>query len=315
MSASLPVLAFERTPPDDVAESLRGVVEVVDSSPLGLARADGTIVGAGRWDVSKFDLAPRLRVLSRTGIGVDSVDLEYATARGVMVTNTPDGPTVSTAEHAVALMLAIAKQLPVAQQRLREGSGDYVGRSAAIELDGLTLGLVGYGRIGRRVAAVSRALGMRVVVHDPFATIDDTDVAGSLAELLAAADVVSLHLPLTPETVHVLNRDAFSAMRRGALLVNTARGGLVDQDALVEALDSGALAGAALDVTDPEPLPPGHPLLARDDLIVTPHIASSTVVGKHRMFVMAVEQALMALRGERPTHLVNADVVPRGALR
>ncbi len=312
MSSSLPVLAFERMPPDDVAESLRGVVEVVDSEPPALRRAHGTIVGAGRWDAAKFDLAPKLRVLSRTGIGVDSVDLDHATALGVMVTNTPDGPTVSTAEHAVALMLAVTKQLPVAQQRLREGSGDYVARSAAVELDGLTLGLVGYGRIGRRVATAARALGMRVVVHDPFAVIDDADVAGSLPDLLVAADVVSLHLPLTPETARVLDHGALAAMGPGAFLVNTARGGLVDQDALVEALDSGALAGAALDVTDPEPLPPGHPLLARDDVIVTPHIASSTVVGKHRMFVMAVEQALMALRGERPTHLVNADVVPRG---
>ncbi len=311
MSAALPVLAFERMPPDDVVVSLRGVVEVVDSAPSALARAHGTIVGAGRWDAARFDLAPQLRVLSRTGIGVDSVDLDRATALGVMVTNTPDGPTVSTAEHAVTLMLAVAKQLPVAQQQLRVGTGDYVARSTAIELDGLTLGLVGYGRIGRRVATVARALGMHVVVHDPFATVDDADEAGSLAELLGAAHVVSLHLPLTTETARVVDRGALGAMRPGALLVNTARGGLVDHQALLDALDSGHLAGAGLDVTDPEPLPPGHPLLARDDVIVTPHIASSTVVGKHRMFVMAVEQALMALRGERPTHLVNPDVVPR----
>ena len=312
MSGPLPVLAFERTPPDDVAAQLEGVVEVVDSASRSLRRANGTIVGAGRWDKARFAEAPELRVLSRTGIGVDSVDLVEATARGVMVTNTPDGPTVSTAEHALTLMLAIAKRLPVAQRRLREGSGDYVARNDGIELDGLTLGLVGYGRIGRRLAAAAMGLGMYVRVYDPYTTIDDAEPAASLDDLLADADVVSLHLPLTQETAQLLDRRAFATMRAGALLVNTARGGLVDQDALIEALDRGQLAGAALDVTDPEPLPTEHPLLARDDVIVTPHIASSTRVGKRRMFVMAVEQALTALRGERPNHLVNVDVIPRG---
>jgi phosphoglycerate dehydrogenase-like enzyme len=302
----LPVVWFERRPPAGMFDHL---FEIAGPEPEAMAAARATLVGGQRWDAARFDLAPRLEVLARTGIGVDAVDLPEATRRGVVVVNTPEGPTVSTAEHTIALIMAVTKTLPVHQRRLREASGDYAGRSDAIELNGLTLGLMAYGRIARRVARMARAIGMHVIAHDPYVIAPDEEVTMvSFDELLDRADVVSLHAPLLPETAYCIGADQFAAMRRGAVFVNCARGGLVDHDALLAALDAGHLFGAGLDVTDPEPLPPDHPLLHREQVVVTPHVASATVVGKQRMVDMAVEQVLMVLRGERPPNVVNPEV-------
>ena len=200
-------------------------------------------------------------MLARTGIGVDAVDLPEATRRGVVVVNTPEGPTVSTAEHTIALMMAVTKTLPAHQRRLREASGDYAGASVALELNGLTLGLMAYRRIARRVAHMARAIGMHVIAHDPYVVAPDEEVTMvGFDELLGRADVVSLHAPLLPETTYCIGADQFAAMRPGVAFVNCARGGLVDHDTLLAAVDSGHLFGAGLDVTDPEPLPPDHPL-------------------------------------------------------
>lgn len=282
-----------------------------DDSRLGQAAA--AIVGGVRWDAGRFDLAPNLKVLSRTGIGVDTVDLDEATRRGVQVTNTPDGPTVSTAEHTIALLFAVAKTLQPNQDRLRRQTGDYTAASSATELDGLTLGLLAYGRIARRVARIAEAVGMNVITHDPFLAADGVNGGGSevavqlvgFDELLSRSDVLSLHCPLTDDTAQLFDADMFARCKPGVIFINAARGGLVDHDALLAALDSGQIRSAGLDVTDPEPLPGDHPLLHRLDVVVTPHVASSTVVGRQRMLTMAIEQALMALRGETPTHLVN----------
>ncbi len=280
-----------------------------------LDAATGVIVGAVRWGPSRFDQAPNLRVLARTGIGVDAVDLGEATRRGVMVTNTPDGPTVSTAEHAVALLFAVAKTLPEQQQMLRQAAGDYTASSRATELDGLTLGLVAYGRIARRVATIAAAVGMDVVAYDPFLSPDAvaTDPRAvrlvDFDELLATADVISLHCPLTDESHRLFRAETFARCKPGLIFVNAARGGLVDHDDLLAALDSGQVKAAGLDVTDPEPLPPDHALLHRPDVVVTPHVASSTVVGRRRMLTMALEQAMTALSGSVPEHLVNRDVL------
>lgn len=279
--------------------------------------ADCAIVGAVLWDRERFDRAPRLRVLARTGIGVDGVDLAEATRRRVMVTNTPDGPTVSTAEHTIALLFAVAKTLPHHQQMLREATGSYTARSRATELDGLTIGLVAYGRIGRRVATMAAAAGMRVVAHDPFLTPDsvgDDPVHVELVgfdRLLEVSDVISLHCPLTAESRRLFRAETFARCKPGLVFINAARGGLVDHDDLLVALESGQVKAAGLDVTDPEPLPTDHPLLHRLDTVVTPHVASSTVVGRRRMLTMALEQAMTALSGARPTHLVNPAVLDR----
>ena len=240
---------------------------------------------------------------------MDSVDLVAATSHGVLVCNTPDGPTVSTAEHAVMLLLTAAKNLKAFHPLLKPDDGpNQVGPVSALELDGRCLGLVGYGRIGQRVAAIAKALGMEVVAHDPFVDHAEVELL-ALEEFWPRCDAISLHAPLTDDTRCMVDAAAFAAMRPGVILVNTARGGLVDHEALMAALDDGTVRAAGLDVTDPEPLPFDHPLWQRREVMVTPHVASATVRGRERMVDMAVEQVLMALAGERPTHLVNPEVL------
>jgi phosphoglycerate dehydrogenase-like enzyme len=307
----LPRLYVDRQPPPAAAEFVAGRCELCGPDLEALATAEGIIAGSTRWDAARFDLAPRVRVLSRSGIGYDSVDVAAATERGIVVCIAADAPTVSTAEHAAALILAAAKRLVPNQLQLRAGAGDYFAFTRAIELAGRTLGLVGYGRIARRVGRAARALDMDVVACDPYVTADGAADVELLpfAELLARADVISVHAPLTDETRHLFDATAFAAMRPGVVFVNTARGGLVDQDALLAALDSGQVGAAALDVTEPEPLPPDHPLLHRDDVLVTPHVASATDLGKGRLYEHAIEHALLFLAGGRPPHVVNPEVL------
>ncbi len=257
----------------------------------------------------------RLRVIARTGIGVDRVDLVEATGRGILVVNTPDGPTESTAEHAIALLLNLCKRVMVGDRILRSGQPfpALTDLSTGFEVAGATLGLVGLGRIGSRVAAIAQVLGMRVRAFDPLISRERADALGvelvpSLAGLLAGAQVVSLHCPSIPETYHILNAETLGLMPRGSYLINVARGALIDEAALLDALRSDHLAGAALDVFDPEPPPANHPLFALPNTICTPHIGSYTAASVLRMQVMACEQVASALRGERPTNLVNTEV-------
>ena len=280
--------------------------EIVGPGDDALAGVPAAVIGvAHRWDEERFARFPSLRVLSRMGIGYDNIDLDAARGAGVTVCNAPDAPTVSTAEHAMALMLAVTKGLRRVSQSADRGVTG-VPSPTALELDGATLGLVGLGRIGIRVAVAAQALGMRVIAADP--ALADSPVPAvelvPLEEIWARADVVSLHAPAMPETHHLVNAETIGAMKDGVFLVNCARGGLVDQDALVAALDSGKVSGAGLDVTEPEPLPVGHALLGREDVVVTPHIASSTRAGRLRLFAHAFDHALAALAG-RPRHVVS----------
>ena len=284
----------------------------------GIEDAVAAIAGAAPYDGSVMDRAPGLRIIARTGIGVDAVDVAAATARGIAVCNTPDGPTVSTAEHAVTLILMVAKRVKASEAALRAGgSTGYFAHHEGIELDGKTLGLVGCGRIARRVGAIAEAIGMRVMTFDPYcdprAIPSGFSHVSTLDGLLREADVVSVHVPLSDASRDMFDAGRFAAMKPGAVFVNTARGGLVDQDALLAALESGQLSGAGLDVTSPEPLPPGHPLLGRDDVVVTPHVASATADGKLRILRAAFEQALGAAHGVRPPHLRNPEVWDRVA--
>ena len=274
--------------------------------------------GGEPYDAAVLDSLDGVRVVARVGIGYDAVDLDAATERGVLVTNTPDGPTTSTAEHAVALMMAVAHEITESAARLRAGSGNYIADNRGMELRGRTLGLLGFGRIGQAVAAMANAIGMTVIVSDPALrstpgsdpTVDLTSVeVVELAELFERSDVLSVHAPETPSTSGLLDADVFASMKPGSILINCARGGIVNTGDLVAALESGHLKGAGLDVTNPEPLGPEHPLLSMDNVIVTPHIASSTVAGRKRMNDMAFEQVAMALRGETPTHLLNPEVL------
>jgi D-3-phosphoglycerate dehydrogenase len=257
-------------------------------------------------------LGPRPRVLARTGIGVDCIDLAAATQRGLLVVNTPDGPTESTAEHAIALLLSLTKRVATTDRAFHAGSG-WALPPRGLEAAGATLGLVGLGRIGGRVAEIARVLGMRVLAFDPYAAPEraaavGATLVGSLGELLASADVVSLHCPAIPETYHLIDAAALAAMRPGSYLINVARGAVVDESALLEALRGGHLAGAGLDVFEVEPAPADNPLFSLPNVVCTPHIASYTTAGVFKMQAMACEQVALALRGERPTALVNPDV-------
>jgi D-3-phosphoglycerate dehydrogenase len=248
------------------------------------------------------------------GIGYDRVDIAAATAAGVAVCNTPDGPTLSTAEFAITLMMAVARNL---KQIAYNGAKPRPQTSyQAIELYGKQLGLVGLGRIGTHVARIAKAMGMPVVAYDPYITPEKAaetgvELADSLEMLLGASDIVSLHLPLTDENRKLMNAERFAQMKRGAIFINTARGGHVDEAALLAALDSGHLFGAGLDVTDPEPPESTNPLLFRENVIITPHIASGTFEGRDRMFEMAFDQILQVFRGEHPPYLINPEVWPR----
>jgi D-3-phosphoglycerate dehydrogenase / 2-oxoglutarate reductase len=319
----LPRVWFERPVLPGLARWVAASCSVIGPGTVadryaGIDRAIGAVVGASPYDSAVMDRAPDLRVIARTGIGYDTVDVEAATVRGIAVCNTPDGPTISTAEHAVTLMLMVAKRVKASENALATGAfAGYYARHEGVELAGKILGLVGFGRIARRVAAIAEAIGMRIVVFDPYvdaATIpQQVDRVGALDDLLRVADVVSIHVPLTDGSRSMFGAEQFAAMKPGGVFINTARGGLVDQDALLAALDTGRLAGAGLDVTVPEPLPADHPLLGRDDVVVTPHVGSATTDGKARILRAAVEQALAVIRGERPDHLVNPEVWDRVA--
>jgi D-3-phosphoglycerate dehydrogenase len=257
-----------------------------------------------------------LKVIARHGIGVDNVDLAAATERGILVVNTPDAPTESTAEHAVALLLALAKQVAAGDRNLRGTANIPHSRLQGTELRGRVLGVVGFGRIGRRVAEIcGQGLQMRVIAFDPYMTaMTDVEVVDSLETLLDRADFVSLHPALTAETRHLIGQPELRRMKPTAFLINVSRGPVVDEVALIKALESGQLAGAAMDVFDPEPPSPDNPLFRLPNVVATPHISSFTDLGRQAMSQGAVEQTLQVLRGDRPPFLVNPEAWPGRAL-
>lgn len=315
---------FERSLPAEHSSLLEGRAVLLgaasdsNSDPFQSPNtAEGIIAAARiRYDKAFFERTPALRVICRTGMGYDNISLEDASACGVAVCNVPDGPSVSTAEHAVALILAVAKNLQPAQHLLKGGErGDFFSMFNGLELRGRVLGLVGLGRIGFSVAQAGLGLGMAVWAYDPFldharAQELDLQLCDSLEEVLKQADVLSLHVPLTDETHHLIDADRIRLMKPGALLINTARGGLVDEETLFEALQSGQLGGAGLDVFETEPPPVDHPLLNCSNVVATPHIAAATTAAKARLWEGAIRQVLDVLDGRRPPHLLNTDVWP-----
>jgi len=264
-----------------------------------------------------FDSLPNLRIIVRTGIGIDNVDSDAAAERGVVFCNTPDGPTESTAEHAVALLMAVAKR--VIPGHLGVSAGGWPARSDLMgtEVKGKTLGLIGLGRIGRRVAHICGAgLGMRVIGADPFVTAEAAAQMGvdllSQDEVFAQADFLSLHAPSIPATHKMINRASIARMKTGAYLINVARGPLVDDAALIAALDSGKLAGAGIDVFDPEPPADDAPIRFHPKIVLTPHSASVTGDGRARIERMAVERVLQFFDGQRPKDVCNPQVYEIG---
>lgn len=302
---------------DNIASVAGSASDTPDTPLIALPGTQAIIAGGGiHYDGALMDQVPTLQVISRTGIGLDNVSISGATARGIAVCYAPDAPTISTAEHTIALLLAVAKRLKWTDQALRCSEKiNFRSEYNGLELYERRLGLIGMGRIGSRVAKIALALGMSVVGFDPFISAEranelGVELAPTLEAVLHTADIVSLHLPLTPETRGLINAERLAQMKPGAILINAARGGLVDEAALFDALESGHLWGAGLDVFTSEPPSADHPLLARDDVIATPHIASGTGVGQDRLWHTAITQALQVLRGERPPHLVNPEVWP-----
>ena len=240
-----------------------------------------------------MDAAPSLRVIGRAGVGVDNIDVPAATARGIVVMNAPDGNTITTAEHTIALLVALARNVPQANSSLKSGKWERK-RFIGVELTGKTLGVVGLGRIGRSVASRARALGMNIVAYDPFVAPDqarDLEIeVAPLDEVFARADFLTVHTPLTAETRGIIGKEAFARMKPGVRVINCARGGLVDEQGLYEAIKSGTVAGAALDVFAQEPPPADHPLLALDQVIVTPHLGASTTEAQEGVAFTVAEQ-------------------------
>jgi len=306
-----------------VLPMLEGVVELVGpGAPIEeLATCDAALDPGVLWNASRYDRAPRLRIVSRIGVGYDNIDVDAATERGIMVSNTPHGPTLSTAEHAVSLIFAAAKTIAYADRDIRAGRWQtHFKTLKGMELRGRVLGLVGAGRIGCMVAQIMQAVGMQVVACDPLLTSERAAQLGlrkvePLEELLGQSDVISLHAPAIPSTRHLINAKSLAAVKPGAILINTARGALVDEVALVAALRSGHLAAAGLDVFEQEPIKGDNPLLQLDNVVLTDHIASHTWAGHHRLYEMAVHHALQALRGERPDGLLNDVAVDRTSSR
>jgi D-3-phosphoglycerate dehydrogenase len=316
----------ERALPADIASALDGLAEMIgpatdtpDDPFFAVPRAHALIAAGGTFGPETLDRAPHALVVSRTGIGYDKVDVPAATARGVAVCNTPDAPTISTAEFALALLLSAAKKLKTAEHALltcENKPRDFYKEHQAIELYGQRLGLIGFGRIGRYVAKVARALGMVVTAYDPYvepaqAADLGVEMRATMGEVLAEADFVSLHMPLSAGTYRIINAETLAQFKPGAMLINASRGGLVDEQALLAALNAGRLSGVAVDVTDPEPPHLDNPLLNRPDVLITPHVGSATAAGKHRILTAAVANVAQVLRGERPRDLVNPEVWPR----
>ncbi len=270
-----------------------------------LPDCDAMLAGGETLSADLFALAPRLRVVARTGVGYDAVDLAAATARGIAVTITPGAVEGSVAEQTFALLLALSRNVANNDRIIRLGGWD---RTLVHPLRGTTLGIVGLGRIGQAVATRALAFGMRVIAYDPRPATDFESRLGierrPLDGLLATADVVSLHLPVTVETRGMINRNTLARMKPGAFLINTARGALVVEADLFESLDSGHLGGAGLDVLDPEPPLPDNPLLGLPNVVFSPHMGGIDTKGMADMATMASQCVVDLYQGRWPTGCV-----------
>jgi D-3-phosphoglycerate dehydrogenase / 2-oxoglutarate reductase len=285
-------------PNADLAEKIGGYDAIV-------------IRSATKLTAEVLDRAGRLKVIGRAGVGVDNVDVEAATRRGIVVANAPESTVTSAAEHTVGLLVALARNIPQAHAALKQGRWE---RSAwgGVELEGKTLGVLGFGRIGQQVARRALGLGMRVIAFDPFIARErfrelGAERAETADDVLTAADFLTLHLPLTPETKGFLGRDAIAKLRDGARVINAARGELVDEAALVDALRDGKIAAAAIDVFSSEPY--DGPLLELDNVVTTPHLAASTEEAQDRAGLIVAEQVAAALEGAVVTNAVNIPAI------
>ena len=260
-------------------------------------------------DIIEKGASGKLKVIGRAGIGVDNIDVKKATELGIKVVNAPTGSTISVAELAIAHMLALARFIPKADSSMKRG--EWLKKQLkGIELHGKTLGLIGSGRIAQHVAKIAKGLGMNVLVYSPHCTDEKAEKMGArratLEEVLRESDFVSLHIPKTEETYHLIDKEKLSLMKPTAYLINCARGGVVDEDALYEFLKEGKIAGAAIDVFEEEP-PKGSKLLELDNVVLTPHIGANTKEAQIRAGTICAEQVMKVLRGEEPDYWVNRE--------
>jgi len=304
LSSEVEVLTPYKAPESEVVAMLNGV--------------EGLILCAGmNVTASVLDQVSGLEVIGRHGAGIDIVDLDAATNKGILVTFTPEGPTESTAEHAAMLMMASARKLSYLDRATRNGNFHVRDVVVGTELLEKKVGVAGFGHIGQRFAEICRdAFKMEIHAYDPFLTPDKIKEWGavphaSLVELAEAVDFLSVHTPLTPQTRHMINADVFKALGSKGFFINCSRGPVADEKALTEALQNGTIAGAGLDVFDPEPPQPDNPLFSMDNVVFTPHLASFTDEGRRRMGLMVAEDMLRVLRGEMPKYPANPQVLKK----
>lgn len=286
---------------DDLCKHVRGVEGLLC---LITEQIDGEVMD---------EAGEQLKVISNHAVGFDNIDVHAATARKIPVGNTPEVLTDATADFAFALMLSVARRIPEAERYVHEGQWKTWGPMILLggELAGATLGLIGFGRIGKAMARRAAGFDMRVVYYDPNETKPTPDLDAKRVDfetLLKESDYISLHTPLTPDTRHLIDAEALSKMKPNAVLVNTARGPIVDPDALYESLKEKRIFGAGLDVTEPEPLPLDSPLLTLDNIVITPHIASAGRMTRDKMSWMAARNLIAGLKGEPLPNCVNPQV-------
>lgn len=284
------------------------------SSPediLAVAKdADAIIVCYAKLSGDLLRQLDKCKVIGRTGLGVDNIDLQAAAAKGITVTYVPDYCIAEVSDHTMAMLLALARKIPFANRLVQQGRWEMPAVVPIRRLAGQVLGLLGFGNIPRAVAPKAKAFGLTVIAYDPYAKPEVFEAAGvesvSFDDLLARADFISVHAPLTPETRHLLGADAFAKVKPGVLVVNTARGPLIDETALVAALDSGRVGGAALDVVENEPLAKDSPLLGRDNVVITPHTAFYSVEALEELQSKAATDVARVLSGQPPIYPVAA---------
>ncbi|OHV08412.1 C-terminal binding protein [Kushneria phosphatilytica] len=302
----------------DVIDRSGGTCELYqDVSPEGIIAnahgADGLLVQYGRITGEVLDALPSVRVLSRYGVGVDTLDVQAATERGVAVCNVPDYGTEAVSDHAIALALTVARDTAGMDRRMRDGQPDLAASWPIHGFAGRRFGVVGAGAIGSATARKAAGLGFDVVVFDSRYPPGSTTAEGwpviSLDELLVSSHVVSIHVPLTEQTHHLIDAEALSRMRSDAVLINTARGGVVDTAALVTALQSRQVLGAGLDVLEEEPLPADHPLMACSRVVLTPHAGFYTEESYAELKRRTVQNAVDVIQGRRPGNLLNPEVL------
>ncbi len=318
--------SYGRYYPDQL-EKLKsaGEVEFAEKPPLKednlvkiIGRYDAVVAGLDEYTARVIEEAKSLKVIGRYGVGLDNVDLNAATEHGIIVTYTPGANTNAVAEHTFALIFSLVKNIPKLNEAGKRGIWARRGELNR-ELQGKVLGIIGLGRIGRAVARMAKAFDMRVIAYSPHAPKEEADKLGvqlvTLEELLSNSDIVSIHTSLAPEKYHMIGGKELKLMKKTAYLVNTARGELIDENALVKALKNGEIAGAALDVLEKEPPPPDSELLSLDNIIITPHAASHTWEAVKRMGDMVTEDVIAVLRGMKPKYLANPEVLKKENLR